>query len=275
MSARGRYLILGAVRGYTAYQLRPFLMSLGLSGFQGKLILYTSGVGSDVSDLLKACGVGELAAGADPVFAELPVNHARYSMYQAVLQRHARAFDYVMFTDVRDVLFQRDPFAFDLDDRLCAFEEDASVCIGACPFNSTWVRTAFPDDVFLQMETKPILCSGTTMGPSELMLQYVDAMVAHLERMRRDRPEVIRVLEGLDQGIHNYLLHSNTWHGKVRIFPNEQGPVMTFGHKNPETVLFNEDGQVINEAGAVLNVLHQYDRHPELTARLLARYSGA
>ncbi|MGD0348856.1 MAG: hypothetical protein ABSB84_00855 [Verrucomicrobiota bacterium] len=38
-----------------------------------------------------------------------------------------------------------------------------------------------------------------------------------------------------------------------------------------DQVQFNDDGFVVNEVGAPVSVLHQYDRIPELKKHLLAR----
>ena len=175
-------------------------------------------------------------------------------------ERHDR----VMLTDVKDVFFQRDPFAFDDGGAaLCVFEEDRSLRIADCPLNATWLVRAFGEVALGHLADRPILCSGTTSGRIEGIAAYCDAMVETL------RGRGVTWIGG-DQGVHNFLVYTGRF-GTARAFLNEDGPVLTLAARR-EVLKRNPSGFLVNRAGEVPNVLHQYDRSPALLRWAGARY---
>ena len=84
----------------------------------------------------------------------------------------------------------------------------------------------------------------------------------------------MHVVGGVDQAVHNYLLYTGEL-GDTKVFGNDDGPVLTLNYLVPESIDVNEDNQVFNLAGDLVHVLHQYDRHPELSQRLLQRIDHA
>ncbi len=94
-------------------------------------------------------------------------------------------------------------------------------------------------------------CAGVTIGPMELVIGYLRVMADHLLRLRLQAV-------GLDQAVHNYVLHSQRVPA-AQLVPNGAGVVATLG-----IVPVEDLGPLLGAA-----VLHQYDRHPELSASLL------
>jgi hypothetical protein len=101
------------------------------------------------------------------------------------------------------------------------------------------------------MSRKPIVCAGVTVGPGELVLRYLQVMADYLLRLPHQGV-------GLDQAVHNYVLHKGLVPG-ARLIPNGSGMVSTLGIV-PEARV----NELLSSA-----VLHQYDRHPAVSARLL------
>ena len=77
----------------------------------------------------------------------------------------------------------------------------------------------------------------------------------------------------MDQGVHNYVVRTHLTE-EVEFFANETGPILTLNHVDPQQVRFDAEEQFLNAEGAVVNVVHQYDRHPELMQRVLERFGG-
>jgi len=86
----------------------------------------------------------------------------------------------------------------------------------------------------------------------------------------RKSPE--RVLGGLDQGLHNYLIYCNRLNLKIKIMSNKDDLVHTCGTMKPKgstpstaakssyAVHVNALGEVANLDGKVSYIAHQYDR---------------
>jgi hypothetical protein len=72
-----------------------------------------------------------------------------------------------------------------------------------------------------------------------------------------------------DQAAHNFLLCKRTPKA-LHCFDNDSGPILTMANVKPSRFRLNDQGLLINDSGRVFNTLHQYDRHPELSKRLLA-----
>ena len=95
-----------------------------------------------------------------------------------------------------------------------------------------------------EMSGKPIVCAGVTIGPVELVRRYLEVMADFLLRLPHQAV-------GLDQAVHNYVLHKGSSAG-ARLIPNGAGIVSTLGVV-PEARV----NELVSSA-----VLHQYDRHP-------------
>jgi hypothetical protein len=188
------------------------------------------------------------------------ISCGRYFLYYSYLRR--RRGDYnVLLTDVRDVIFQDDPFRYSPGDGLHYFM-DPTVCIGDEPLNAEWVTLAFGEAYCASRKGSRISCAGTTMGPLAPMMTYLQGMCIELMRAVAS----IAGLFGVDQAVHNYLL----WEGKlpgVVLCENGRDAVMTL--KNADIKMHGMDGEsrILNMDGHPAPVLHQYDFHPILAAR--------
>ena len=83
----------------------------------------------------------------------------------------------------------------------------------------------------------------------------------------------LRAADG-DQGVHNYLIRSGLL-PQVTLHENRDGPVMTLGPMRMCDLQLDHHGSVLNNAGAIVPILHQYDRIAELRESLLARLGPA
>ena len=160
-----------------------------------------------------------------------------------------------MLSDVRDVIFQRDPFDFEFADSLCVFLEDDREVMKDCPHNSAWLKTAYGEKTLLELGDNVASCSGVTIGTTAEVMNYLELMVDQMLRLKFHA-------SGMDQGVHNYLLYEEKIEN-VRLFPNRRGPVFTMGKTVDLPTRFDAEGFVVNENGTVPHVLHQYERHIE------------
>lgn len=313
MPAAARQLILAAATGYRWEQLQPFVESLHRTGFSGTVVMLVGTLAADDAQRLTAGGVRTLRVqpllGALPpawrrklyshrlrwlhrtypgACNALPATAAgrrsaaawvgrlfhhiacsRYFYYLSFLQTHATEYDRVMLTDVRDVLFQGDPFGWRSPAQLQFFLEHREVTIGTQPGNALWVRNAYSETELARIAHQRVSCSGITFGTTAGMLDYLAAMT---DELTRATPRIAG-FDGYDQGVHNHLVWSGAFPA-AELLENGRGPVLTM-HGVPESEFRqNAHGELIDNQGNVVPVLHQYDRHPALRVALLARLAA-
>lgn len=269
MTTTARTLILGAAIGYSALQLRPFLVSLQKTGYRGDLCLMVSFGETDPDTLgfLRASGV-QVEPFESWRLMPVEINTARYIRCFEILL--ARRYDAVLLTDTRDVIFQSDPFALALppDRPLAFFLEHDDVTLDTCASNSHWLRAAFGEAKVAALAGRPISCSGTTLGTQAGIMRYLQAMI---QTMGQVPPPALKVT-GIDQGIHNVLIQEGRLPGFTL---HENGHhVLTMGHLPPERAVLRPDGIVANPDGTVPAVVHQYNypRHESLCRTVLETY---
>lgn len=290
-----RNLVIGVVSNYTYDQLTPFTRSLSRTTFDGDVVLLWTALNPATRSALQADGVklfpiryrgsGALNSWSRfwPVVsrvlrhlnstslayrmilkAVLPLQTARFFHYHDYVSRHAASYSAVFLTDVRDVLFQSDPFSA-FRGGLRVFQEPYPPSLAdetAC--NASWVTSLFGKSVLEAIGHHPILCSGTIMGTTEHVLSYLHTFESVFKTVRTVS------IGGSDQGIHNYICRKllPTY---VDICPNSNGHILTMGPRLQEHRDFTvcEHGLIRTRSGVPFPVLHQYDRHPSLAVRLL------
>lgn len=165
-----------------------------------------------------------------------------------------RNIDRVMLSDVRDVIFQDDPFNGIDPNALTVAAEEAHITFGADVTNTTWIKQCYGDAMARELEGQQVFCSGTTFGGLEVMRNYLSQLRPELERHRGP-------VFGRDQAGHNVLVRRMP-EESVRIVRNRHGHVLTMGRMS--TYSRDENWTVLNDDGSVPAVVHQYDRHPDL-----------
>jgi hypothetical protein len=77
---------------------------------------------------------------------------------------------------------------------------------------------------------QPMLCSGTTIGPRHVMLEYLELMYREMKVWIAD-PQCRFNMNGDDQSIHNYLYYTGQFPAGTRSIPHRQGGIVnTVGH---------------------------------------------
>jgi hypothetical protein len=281
-----RPIILGIARGYSVGALSPFVLSLRRAGYRGDICFFVDQLAPPTLAFLAEHGVqfqplparyftqwrrhplrllADLVPGAVHPSARIALSKyylhlldARHPCYLDFLEKTRGAYSHVMFTDVKDVIFQQDPFDFDWPDAFCSFTE--AVCIRDEPHTRGWIEKGFGAAAARDLGDRPVICAGVsfaTIGPA-------------LEYLRRMSENLVRIdSRGLvDQGVHNYLLHRGLVSG-ARIYDLEESPVLHLGVVPPEKLRLNGEGLVVNGSGRPAHAVHQYFPHRKALARFL------
>ncbi len=140
-------LVMGLAANYGVAELAPFVLSLRGSGYEGDIALLTYCCTRETATFLRKHRVQMLPFTG---LAAMPMsmNSARMFRYlDWMIELYLNAEDAIEYgriflTDVRDVVFQGDPFMGVPDDRLSFFLESERT-LGSCPVNSDWLRRAY------------------------------------------------------------------------------------------------------------------------------------
>lgn len=291
-----RNVIMTILHGVRFEYAASFFASLQCAGYGGEVIIFASGMADEDIAWLRRHGArivpfrlhrlflrrrlawlwpvwrrffqSGASSAAKEKFAHVVFHlfYRRHLLYLQFLREHRRDYDRVFLTDCRDVYFQADPFSWDLPAGLHLFLEDASNKIGR-GIHEDWLVSQFGRAVFEELKAETISCAGTVLGDVNSVLEYLARMVALTMTARS-----LRETAG-DQGIHNYLLYKRCLPGII-VHENQDGPVMTLGAMRPEDVRLDARGFVVNNAGQVVPVLHQYDRISHAEKALLEHLRG-
>ena len=202
-------------------------------------------------------------------FIPSAIHNTRYFKYLDILLEERGSYDRVFHTDVRDVAFQGDifeqvPAPDNGSADLFVNEEDKRANLTE-RFNKHILTTNYGAAVAKELENNRILCSGTTLGSQEQMINYIVTLMN-----QRDIKKMMEV-GGIpdEQGPYNYLFHKNLIpHTKLE---NGIG-VGTLCLCPPTDLKILPDGRV-SVYGEIPAVIHQWDRHNQ-TPHLINHYSN-
>jgi hypothetical protein len=201
-------------------------------------------------------------------FVPSAIHNTRYFKYLDILLEERGQYNRVFHCDVRDVAFQGDIFEEIKPgpDQVDLFvnEEDPDANLTE-RFNKYILTTNYGEAVAKELENNRILCSGTTLGSQEMMIQYIVTLMN-----QRDIKKMMAV-GGIpdEQGPYNYIFHKNLIpHTKLE---NGTG-VGTLCLVHPNQLQVLDDGRV-SVYGKLPSVIHQWDRHI-LTPHLPNHYSN-
>ncbi|MEO8352977.1 MAG: hypothetical protein ABI680_14685 [Chthoniobacteraceae bacterium] len=289
-----RNLILTVAHRIKFPSIKPFFRSLRRTEFSGDLVVFGSGLDAETIRQIESFG-GELirfrfpgrhvsnrAARLwglwKPLFASrlaqrnkerlahavFHLFYRRHLLYLDFLRAHENDYDKILLTDCRDVFFQADPFGWDQSPGLHVFLEEESNKLGTCKHHIRWLTSAYGADTLAQWRDNTVSCAGTVFGDTESIVRYLEQMVVETMKVK-----TLKEADG-DQGIHNYLIHASLLSG-ITVHNNRCQPITTLGLVPKERLRFDPEGYLLDVDGAIVPVLHQYDRDKQLEARLLSQ----
>lgn len=289
--------VIGTVHGYAPEDLKPFLYSLKRTGYRGQVILYVSNMKEGAVEWLQGQGVRTIS------FRD--IRYVGPRLLRRVIGRMVRLLDFipglmhtelgrilldpstrrfffyrslleeipddasVLLTDVRDVMFQCDPFSMGVCGDLMGFQESGSMPLGSERATTDWIQVQFGKEILDRLRNRPLICGGTIMGTGAGIRRYLEVF----DDLYRGavRPEMF----GWDQSALNVLCYerADCFEGlRFRLVPDGEGPVYTTNQFIPENeIRITKEGLVAFADGRIAPIVHQYDRHPRVQAALLGR----
>jgi hypothetical protein len=168
-------------------------------------------------------------------------------------------------TDVRDVVFQKPLFANPCGELEFHLEEP-SFTIGKDWFTARGIETACGKQAVRDFSSNTVSCAGTVSGRAIGTFEYL----GQKQLLALGLSKTARSTWGVDQGIHNYILHSGLTRSAVSK-PNF-ARVASLGVVQGCVFTCDAKGRVINPDGEFSEIAHQWDRHRHLTKIICAAY---
>ena len=219
---------------------------------------------------LQACGLTLKFADEQPTWhglssTNLFILNRRFFVARRIIASRRRSIDSVLLSDSRDVVFQADPFSTMGSGCQTGMEYRT---LAESPINAQWIRSTYGESGFEALKAQPVLCSGVTIGSRDGVLAYLDHFCAEIaECALRLRTTLVPIW---DQAYHNKLLRLDAPH---LLTPMPWcSALATVGEVPAENLSLDADG-LVRVGGMVPAILHQYDRHPAISAAIAARHS--
>lgn len=283
-------LLFGASDMYTWEQLKPWVKSIRDSGFDGDvaLVIYRG----DAEDIASACMDYDVSVfTADSDMWGRPIQHNAgnrdtqchqmrfWHLYQYLIAKDAECYRYVICTDTRDVIFQRNPSEF----LTRQFYSGPVINIlapseGLTYENEPWgasnMRDGFGPYMWEEAKDYKIFNVGTIAGTSEAMRDL--ALLLYTMGEGRFIPN--------DQSGFNILVNGSII--KPQKVPHDDGWACQCGVMlDPEKInrfrpyllcpepTTDDEGFVYTSTGELFTIVHQYDRVPAIADKIAKRYS--
>lgn len=259
-------IIIGTAVGSAKDVLEPFVNSLKPFMNDLDVLLFSSNLSAETELYLSENRINTYFF--DPqLYPGIHIQNSRWLIYLDYLLDRLWNRDLpeaVFFTDVYDVIFQRNPFEIQ-SKRVEYFEEDERVLLGNQHHNQMWIKSIFGDEILNELATKRISCSGTVMAQPTGAIEYLLKM---RELTLGLAPDVAAI--ALDQGPHNFIVHRNMIRDAVLV--KNGGRVLTLGIVHDSRVHLTTGNLIANYECNISPVVHQYNRHPKLIESVRQKY---
>jgi len=194
------------------------------------------------------------------------------------LKDNWKKYKYVVTTDVRDVIFQKDPFEYltqRLTDRKQLMCGSESIRYENEPWGNENLQQCYGDYIHSLYKHEEIFNVGVLGGTSE----YVKDLVLNIALNSINRPIPI-----VDQAVFNMLINTQPYKDTTFFARQLDGWACQAGTvANPkhidefrphllEAEPIWKDGKVYTANGDLFTIVHQYDRVPEWNSVIQARY---
>ena len=257
--------IITYLSGYDYKVFERFIGSLNDTGFNGKIYVIINEIDKPIIKKLKKI-YNNLYPYTDKIPKKTHINCHRFLCYKLLLENISFHSEYILICDSRDVLFQKniEYYPFDKNVDIYGFLEGKTI-ENEQVFNARWIKMIeqlLKVNIYNSICFKNIICCGTTIGKLEKIKLYVNEMCHLITKYN--------IVNNLDQGLHNYLLHCNILDMNIKLLYNTDNLVNTVCN---DIHKINENNLIVNQNNDVSYIVHQYDRFPmEFKQKISIKY---
>ena len=171
-------LTIAVIRGLDWVSLRPYAVSLARTGFKGIKLVLLEDTSEEARTHLAKLGFTLVDRQPTPKeFGTWEYGVHRFPPAIEYLRSNSGRFRYVIWTDIRDVVFQADPVVW-LQANLAPSKivvAGLGHAIKDCPYNDPWVRACSPAEYSTVRQQEAVAC-GTFGGEADAMLNLLQAI---------------------------------------------------------------------------------------------------
>jgi len=278
--------IFTACKGYTIQDVQPWVESLKKTGYEGKVFVILYSPTQEIAEYFKSQNFYVMVANEDGL---THIATQRFMDYvQALRSDYCSDVEYFLHTDVRDVVFQRNPeewFAQNVNDKDLLFASAEGTTYRHEDWGGDGIQAHFGETLFKEFADYETLCSGVFGGRKDAIIDLCEAMY-QTAFWTQDPAGFI------DQHFYNVLIRKS-FSSITKIVPADSpftanlgtliaipmnDPNWSSGPRTPynsyerfrkgsfvENMLVELpqmiDGQVCTPTGEPYFIVHQYDRH--------------
>lgn len=278
-------LVIGFVKNYGPHHVHNWVFSLKRSGYVGDIVLVDYTPNDEMWNFCHQNNVRYMEH-SEPPSPSRNICVDRFLALHLILtdsMKFGVNYRYVITTDVRDVIFQKNPIDYllrlngDYDDREMVFSTEG-ITYENEPWSYNNMRLSFGNDALSMMKNYPIINAGVIAGRHEPLTK----LCLSIYLMCVGRPAFISGGGGPDQSALNILIRtldteslrlSNEcpWVAQIGTMLD---PSKDFSKVRIDNGIdFDSEGYVSTVYGERFHVVHQYDRNPELKNLIDERYA--
>lgn len=267
-------LIISAFTGYRFDQIKPYVHSIRDNVADADLVMVVGHTDSATKTQLTTLGWQLVDL---PAVTDIPIHVLRFLPMYNFLYNNSSQYEFVVSTDVKDVIFQQDPFtwlAANLGSRhLVAGSEALRYCDE--PWGDENLRTTYGGYAYQHHKNNVIYNVGTLGGRAEYMRDLFFTLFYN---------SLGRPIPVVDQAVFNVTIQSRAYQDAV-LFAEQKlawacqaGTVADPAKMNlfrpkllePEPVW--RDNTVYTSTGIPFVIVHQYDRVPEWASAIVKKF---
>lgn len=260
-------LIIGAYTNYKFDLLKPWINSIKETGFDGDIVLVAIDPDFETVEQIKKVGVKVIGAKNEN---HQMIHMQRFLHVYNYLKLYGNEYRYVITTDVRDVIFQKNPSEYlqkvfgSRTQGIIAQSEAIKIKDEA--WNRDNIIKNFGHYFYMDVLENEVYNVGILSGTAE----YIKDLCFHLYQMSSSRPDWVA-----DQAAYNMILSYKPWKDSALKLglkdawainahvTNKPDQMEQFGPYLLEERPYMKDGIVYNAQGKPFTIVHQYDRVPE------------
>ena len=275
-------LIIGCSTNYDWSKIKYWINSVNQSGFKGKKVMILMNCDIETATKVLKAGFEVISFGTDAMG-----NLTHQSPFMVHVERFLHIYNYlkdnkfryVITTDVKDVIFQKDPF-IQLDDMLSKTDKDLVFSSESILYkNEPWgdnnlMETFGPyvHDIFKENEIYNVgVLAGRGYAMRDLALNIFLACVG-------------KPIKICDQSTFNVMISMNPYLKTSLYKKSEDGWACQLGTTVDPSKIdqfkpllleqspIMQDDKVVTSAGKEFSIVHQYDRVPEWRKIIEAKY---
>lgn len=272
-------LIIGGYTRYNWMNLKNWVLSAKRSGFKGDIVLIAFNTDTNTVEKLKQEGVIVIPVSENLDYqSKIPIHVERFIHIYHYLKTNSSKYRYVVTTDVKDVIFQRNPVEWienNLHDKNLIISSE-SIRYKDEPWGNENLMQTFGKYIYQEFKDKEIYNVGVIAGRFE----YVKDLVLNLFLMSINRPIPI-----VDQATYNTIVHTYPMLAITKRTCSEDGwacqlgttadpqKIESFKPHLLENIPIIHEGKVYTSKKNLFYIVHQYDRVPSLKTSIDIEYA--